>query len=681
MKSLYTFLFSLSFLSLFAQMELVPNGNFESNSGTEICNNLSCDISEPCDPDFCCQIPCEKANLSGKAIPWENVGLVGEDRRPELFDDRWKPCSGALSDCDELGMGVNPANTNYLGIKQSVRSSGHRHAHLQAGPAGRNDGIGIQLKHPLAIGRTYVLKFYAVNKNTGNFFGNIPDCDLKVRLGSENNWIKSHKTQQTVSISGIAGDPDTWQEVTMSFTVNDCDIDFLMIRHEGQIAGKRHVLLDDISLFDPYCNKCNSDEDGAVMANIHTNGMHTPTQPLTFFGLETVRSFNLKIYLGNGSQVKRNLTLSNPFNTYSWDGKNDLGAFVANAYYSYELQVDNDCSCKTLKGSFTKTGNYITNPNNPDPIKNAFQSSSLPITFSGLETVTLFDLKIKQGTTILRNLVISNPANTVAWDGKDNFGNVLPPDQYSYSLALKNNCNTNNLGAFFTMPASYPIYSAYYDYASTPKPNTPFLIPIYFPCECTDNCENYDRPPLPCCSDKPDLHLQNTLITLTKEYKIINNIKAGPGVTVLSSSDVLFQAGNSIVLDTGFSTQLGAKFEAEISPCLLRITDSSHTSSSADNNDNVVVQNQKNPGLNESELLIIPNPSNDGLFYCMIKNNVSAKGNVAINISSVLGEIIYTSNNVHSLSSVIDISSHPKGIYFVKVQSGDNVYTEKVVVQ
>jgi photosystem II stability/assembly factor-like uncharacterized protein len=66
-----------------------------------------------------------------------------------------------------------------------------------------------------------------------------------------------------------------------------------------------------------------------------------------------------------------------------------------------------------------------------------------------------------------------------------------------------------------------------------------------------------------------------------------------------------------------------------------------------------------------------PNP-NTGKFYVGVKGGVS--------IYNLFGEIIFE-KNIKAVTEEIDLTSQPKGIYFVKVQAADKVYTEKVILQ
>lgn len=77
---------------------------------------------------------------------------------------------------------------------------------------------------------------------------------------------------------------------------------------------------------------------------------------------------------------------------------------------------------------------------------------------------------------------------------------------------------------------------------------------------------------------------------------------------------------------------------------------------------------------------IYPNPTS-GAFQIQVGNGQLAVGKVEI--YNVLGENIYKSSVIgHQSSSTIDLSSHPKGIYFVKVISEDGMQAvRKLILQ
>ena len=77
---------------------------------------------------------------------------------------------------------------------------------------------------------------------------------------------------------------------------------------------------------------------------------------------------------------------------------------------------------------------------------------------------------------------------------------------------------------------------------------------------------------------------------------------------------------------------------------------------------------------NGETISIYPNPSN-GIFTL---NSKSAKGEIYI--YNLLGEVIYKSK-MNSSVSRIDLSEHANGIYFVRVISGSEIYSGKLLKQ
>lgn len=73
--------------------------------------------------------------------------------------------------------------------------------------------------------------------------------------------------------------------------------------------------------------------------------------------------------------------------------------------------------------------------------------------------------------------------------------------------------------------------------------------------------------------------------------------------------------------------------------------------------------------------LISPNPNN-GIFNLQLKENATGEVFVYNNLGQQIHQQVLRSSN-----SQIDLSSQPKGIYFVKVQSADKMYAKKIVVQ
>lgn len=83
---------------------------------------------------------------------------------------------------------------------------------------------------------------------------------------------------------------------------------------------------------------------------------------------------------------------------------------------------------------------------------------------------------------------------------------------------------------------------------------------------------------------------------------------------------------------------------------------------------------------NDLSIIISPNPSN-GKFTILIDNGQLTIDNFKLSIYNVLGEGIYLSELKQRTTNEINLFDVPKGIYFVKINNGDGVYTRKIVKQ
>ena len=87
-------------------------------------------------------------------------------------------------------------------------------------------------------------------------------------------------------------------------------------------------------------------------------------------------------------------------------------------------------------------------------------------------------------------------------------------------------------------------------------------------------------------------------------------------------------------------------------------------------------------GINENNInkfiSIYPNPTN-GKFCIDLKE---PKSKMEVEIYNVLGQKIYKSSTRSPLPlNEVDLSSHPKGVYLIKINDSKNNYTEKILVQ
>ncbi len=76
--------------------------------------------------------------------------------------------------------------------------------------------------------------------------------------------------------------------------------------------------------------------------------------------------------------------------------------------------------------------------------------------------------------------------------------------------------------------------------------------------------------------------------------------------------------------------------------------------------------------ISNKELNIYPNPST-GLF------NVEAEGNYEATVVNLTGQVVY--QNTLSGNTVIDLSSQPAGIYFIRIKNNNNISNKRIVIE
>jgi hypothetical protein len=140
-----------------------------------------------------------------------------------------------------------------------------------------------------------------------------------------------------------------------------------------------------------------------------------------------------------------------------------------------------------------------------------------------------------------------------------------------------------------------------------------------------------------------------------------------------SQGDLIFNGGGSSIWTfTNFTAPSGevvTGFTSSSSGGFVNLTaQSSSLLSTVDNTANLV------------SIAIFPNPSN-GVFTIQMENVKSQSADRKIEIYNVPGEKIYSAKVKQSTSDRIDLSNSSKGVYFVKLIEGTEVYIRRVVVE
>ena len=164
-----------------------------------------------------------------------------------------------------------------------------------------------------------------------------------------------------------------------------------------------------------------------------------------------------------------------------------------------------------------------------------------------------------------------------------------------------------------------------------------------------------------------------------------NNTLTASNFTVVSGSSVVFTAGNSITLLPGFHAEAGSNFHAYIDPSLgcddhtnFRLQNNSPKTTPVTGSPIAFNEPSKTKTSDSLNANIAPNPNN-GKFILQLKTSVK-NGTNEIFIYNTLG-LLVQHQLMNSSIQQIDLSSQPKGMYLVKVQGPDKIYTNKVVVQ
>lgn len=176
--------------------------------------------------------------------------------------------------------------------------------------------------------------------------------------------------------------------------------------------------------------------------------------------------------------------------------------------------------------------------------------------------------------------------------------------------------------------------------------------------------------------NQPEQYLFNTNITIAEgsnyTYQAKNDILTssnGKVFNVENNSKCRFIAGNTIVLNSGFHALSGSTFMAKIYP--QEQLKKSFSEENINENKNLIFKAENQ----QTELIVYPNPNN-GLFHLGIKN---ASYPIVVSIANMKGQIIKqvtVSNNLIDF----DISEESKGLYFIKILTGNNIMTSTKII-
>ena len=378
-----------------------------------------------------------------------------------------------------------------------------------------------------------------------------------------------------------------------------------------------------------------------------------------------------------GSDEVKNAVISN---TSSWDEVNITYKPTENGYKYLFFSADNWFLIRTnnLAGFYLDDVMVVEKcryqfpcsrtytPLNP-VFGNVPHSENNPFFITNIENAThLTNFKIKLGGQTIRYIddvySINGISNKIYWDGKRNDGTEVAPSYYIMYYKISNDC--------FSESKSFTISKQ--NSASTPTNCPNCLYPPY---------NNSVRIPSECCPDMPNFSISNQTISGQGEIHYIaqNTITTQGNVIVTSDvDDLLFQAGQQIILNPGFQTQSGANAVFKIQSCSPQ--NLFKPIIYANNNYNYdTILTDSNFSFYENQQIIFdifPNPNN-GLFNLIFKkNNVS----YSYEILNFFGQLIITGKSSNT-EIQFDLSNYPKGIYFLRIYSINTHACKTIIYQ
>jgi len=146
-------------------------------------------------------------------------------------------------------------------------------------------------------------------------------------------------------------------------------------------------------------------------------------------------------------------------------------------------------------------------------------------------------------------------------------------------------------------------------------------------------------------------------------------------VIVRNGSQVTYTAGQKIILQPGFRAETGSIFKAIIAPC-----PNSFRIESPELADTTDMEKENSFTDENSPIYISPNPTTGKFTIQIADEDEFPNINYHLEIHNTLGQVVFKSLILNP-NSLIDFSAHSKGIYFIKLISEGNIYTEKIIIQ
>lgn len=307
-------------------------------------------------------------------------------------------------------------------------------------------------------------------------------------------------------------------------------------------------------------------------------------------------------------------------------------------------------------------------PTSGIPSPSISTNSNAPLKIDNIQNVRTATLKIYTATgagPIYQYSGSSNNGltNPIYWNGYDSNGSVVANAAYTYSLTLENDCGVFNFGG--------NCVKVYEGDASTQN---------------TFYTNDVPSIPFPCCVF--NLNFSNQILSNTILYSVINNITAGNNTIISSNSNIVFEAGNSIILEPGFSTSPNTTFIAQIQECARALTttdvDEINPDSNTNNPLNITSTEAKKiiDEKNNFNINVNPNPASNEI---TIEIETKKEDIITINLYDINTHLVKTIINHKSFEKGVNVikfncSEIANGVYFIKIGIGNEMIAKKIAI-
>lgn len=365
---------------------------------------------------------------------------------------------------------------------------------------------------------------------------------------------------------------------------------------------------------------------------IDATGLHTPVKStLTFTNVTT--NFNTSSQVIKVSPDCTRIGISTPnYSNYPNNGQLRIYSFnnASGTVNTAGAVVINDINANSLEFS----------PNNNLVFYTSLFTACIVADCTYTNILTCYDLvnatsrQITNTTTsnpLVYNFLQRTPADEIYFTISNN------SSRYLSKITYPNDYNTTITASFLDLNPDYP--NPLRTFGRFPQ-----LIPKL-------NCALYEE-------------LKGNNITANYSYQVSNRITTSGDYAINSGQNINFYANNSIELKANTHLRSGSTVLGKIQAC----------PAPANRISNTVAEETSIKSVQETKLVVYPNPSNDWVTVSLVSTIQS------ITITSIIdGKAIYNKENVSDSSHQLDCSHFTKGMYIVVVTSKEGkTFTEKM---